>query len=172
MSKYFHHLSKIFDFQQIIKLFSHRSHDHKIEFLNDNNTLFRSRMYLLFEFKFKKLKKYLKKNLQKKFIVFSQTTYASFVLFAIKFNDQLRLCVNYRRFNQFTKRNRYSISLIEEILIKVQDCKYFIKLKIVSFLNKFRMNSKNEKLITFVTFMNAYKYKVLSFDLTNNQINW
>ena len=129
-------------------------------------------MYSLFEFKLKKLKKHLKKNLQKRFIVFSQTTYVSFVLFAIKFNDQLRLCVNYRRFNQFTKRSRYSISLIEEILIKVQDCKYFIKLKIVSSFNKFQISSESEKLITFVIFMNAYKYKMMFFDLTNDQINW
>ena len=172
MSKYFRHLSKIFDFQQIIKLFSHRLYDHKIELLNDNSTLFRSRMYSLFELKLKKFKKYLKKNLQKRFIVFSQTTYVSLVLFAVKFNDQLRLCVNYRRFNQLTKRNRYSISLIEEILIRMQDCKYLIKLKIVSFLNKLRMSSESEKLIRFVIFMSAYKYKVLSFDLTNDQISW
>ena len=172
MSKYFHHLSEIFDSQQIIKLSSHRSHDHKIEFLNDSSTLFRNRVYSLFELKLRKLKKYLKKNLQKKFIVFNQTTYVSFVLFAVKFNDQLRLCVNYRRLNQLTKRSRYSISLIEEILIRVQDCKYLIKLIIVSSLNKLRMSSESEKLITFVTFMSAYKYRVLSFDLTNDQISW
>ena len=59
MSKYFRHLSEIFDFQQIIKLSSHRFYNHKIEFLNDNNTLFRSRMYSLFELKLKKLEKYL-----------------------------------------------------------------------------------------------------------------
>ena len=38
--------------------------------------------------------------------------------------------------------------------------------------NKLLISSKSEKLITFVIFMNAYKYKVLSFDLTNDQINW
>ena len=73
ISKYFRHLSKIFDFQKTINLFSHKSYDYKIEFFNDNNTLFRSRIYSLFELKLKKLKKYLEKNLQKKFIVFNQT---------------------------------------------------------------------------------------------------
>ena len=87
VSKYFRHLSKIFDFQQINKSFSHRFYDHKIEFLSDNNTLFWNRVYSLFELKLKKFKKYLKKNLQKKFIVFSQTTYVSLVLFAVKLND-------------------------------------------------------------------------------------
>ena len=171
ISKYFRHLSKIFDFQQIIKLFSHRFYDHKIEFLNDSNTLFRSRVYSLFEFKFRKLKKYLKKNLQKKFIVFSQTTYVSLVLFAVKLNDQLRLCVNYRRFNHITKRNRYFISLIKKILIKVQNCKYLIKLNIISTFNKLRMNEKSEKFITFVISMKSYKYRVLFFELINDFAN-
>ena len=172
MSKYFRHLSKIFDFQKIIKLSSHRFYDHKIELLNDNNTLFRSRMYSLFEFKLRKLKKYLKKNLQKKFIVFNQTTYVSLVLFAVKFNDQLRLCVNYRRLNHITKCNRYFISLIEKTLVKIQSCKYLIKLNIISTFNKFRMSEKNEKLITFVISMKSYKYRILSFKLINDFANW
>ena len=172
MSKYFRHLSKIFDSQQIIKLSSHRLYDHKIELLNDSNTLFRNRVYSLFELKLKKLKKYLKKNLQKEFIVFSQTTYVSLVLFAIKFNDQLRLCVNYRRLNHITKRNRYLIFLIEKTLIRIQSCKYLIKLNIISTFNKFRMSEKSEKLITFVISMRSYKYRILSFELINDLASW
>ena len=172
MSKYFRHLSKIFDSQRTIKLSSHRLYDHKIEFLSDSNALFRNRMYFLFEFKLMKLKKYLKKNLQKSFIVFSQVAYVSSILFAIKFNDQLRLCVNYRRFNHITKRNRYFISLIEEILIKIQNCKYLIKLNIISIFNKFRMSEKNEKFITFVISMKSYKYRILSFELINDFASW
>ena len=125
-------------------------------------------MYFLFELKLMKLKKYLKNNLQKNFIVFSQIAYASFVLFAIKFNDQLRLCVNYRRLNHITKRNRYLISLIEKILIRIQNCKYLIKLNIIFVFNKFRMSKKSEKFITFVISMKSYKYRVLSFELIND----
>ena len=87
ISKYFKYLFEIFDFQKAIKLLSHRFYDHKIEFLNNNNALFRNRMYFLFEFKLMKFKKYLKNNLQKSFIVFNQVAYVSLILFAIKFND-------------------------------------------------------------------------------------
>ena len=168
MSKYFRHLSKVFDFQRAIKLSSHRLYDHKIELLSDSNTLFRNRVYSLFEFKLQKLKKYLKDNFQKDFIVLNQVAYVSSILFAIKLNDQLRLCVNYRRLNHITKRNRYFISLIEEILIKIQDCKYLIKLNIIFVFNKFRMSEKSEKLITFVISMRSYKYRVLFFELIND----
>ena len=172
ISKYFKHLFEVFDSQKTIKLLSHRFYDHKIEFLNDNNALFRSRMYFLFELKLMKFKKYLKNNLQKSFIVFSQVAYASSILFAIKFNDQLRLCVNYRRLNHITKRNRYFISLIEKTLIKVQDYKYLINLNIIFVFNKFRMSEKSEKLITFVISMRSYKYRILSFELINDFASW
>ena len=129
-------------------------------------------MYSLFELKLRKLKKYLKKNLQKRFIVFSQTTYVSLVLFAVKFNDQLRLCVNYRRLNYITKRNRYLIFFIEETLIKVQNCKYLMKLNIISTFNKLRMSEKSEKLITFVISMKLYKYRILFFELINDFASW
>ena len=80
--------------------------------------------------------------------------------------------MNYRRLNHITKRNRYFISLIEKILIKIQNCKYLIKLNIISIFNKFRMNEKNEKLITFVIFMKSYKYRILSFELINDFASW
>ena len=172
VSKYFRHLSKIFNSQKTIKLFSHKFYDHKIEFLNNSNALFRNRMYFLFELKFMKLKKYLKKNLQKNFIVFNQIAYISSILFVVKFNDQLRLCVNYRRLNHITKRNRYFIFLIEKTLIKMQDCKYLIKLNIISIFNKLRMSEKNEKFITFVTFMKSYKYRMLFLKLINDFASW
>ena len=171
ISKYFKQLFEIFDFQKTIKLSSYRFYDHKIEFLNDNNTLFRSRIYFLFKFKLQKFKKYLKNNHQKNFIVFNQIAYVSSILFAIKFNDQLRLYVNYRRFNHITKRNRYFISLIEKILIKMQNCKYLIKLNIIFVFNKFRMSEKNEKFIMFVISIKSYKYRILFFELINDFVN-
>ena len=172
VSKYFQHLFEIFDFQKITQLFSHRFYDHKIEFLIDVESLFRSRMYSLSKFKLRKLKKYLKKNLSKDFIVFNKIAFVSSILFAVKLNDQLRLCVDYRRLNHITKRNRYSISLIEKTLIRVQDCKYFIKLNIISIFNKLQMNENNEKFTIFVIFMSSYKYRVLFFELTNDSTSW
>ena len=172
VSKYFRDLSKVFDLKKIIKLSSHRFYDHKIELLNDAESLFRSRVYSLFAFKFRKLKKYLKDNLSKDFITSNKIAFVSSMLFAVKLNDQLRLCVNYKRFNQIIKRNRYFILLIEKTLIRVQNCKYLIKLNIISIFNKLRMSEKSEKLITFVIFMSSYKYRVLSFELTNDSTSW
>ena len=124
------------------------------------------------ENKLQKIKKYLKKNLKKEFISSSSTLYASLILFIVKLNKSLRFCVNYRKLNVVTKRNRYSISLIKETLTRITDCKYFIKLNIIVVFNKLRIHLDSEDYIIFVTFMNVYKYHVLFFDLINKSFNY
>jgi len=112
-------------------------------------------------------KKYLEKNLKKGFISSSSTFFAFFVLFVAKPNEELRFYVNYRKLNALTRRNRYSIPLIEKTLARVMGCKYLIKLNIIIAFNKLRMHSNSENYITFVISIKVYKYHVLSFDLIN-----
>ena len=172
---------KVFDFlkrfeivlnlKKVDKLFSHRFYDHKIELIEDLTQLFRSRVYFLSFKKFEILQKYLHENLQKEFINSNKTFYVSFILFVVKSNDQLRLCVNYRKLNVIIKRNNYFISLIKEILIKIIDCKFLFKLNIISTFNKFRMNSQSENFIIFICSLNIYKYHVLLFELINDSIS-
>ena len=78
--------------------------------------------------------------------------------------------MNYRKLNIIIKRNYYLIFLIDEILIKIQDCKYFIRLNIIVVFNKLRMHSDNEDFITFVIFFETYKYQMFSFKLINDSI--
>jgi len=117
-----------------------------------------------------KVKKYLNENLSKKFITSSQTFYFFSVLFALKANEDLRFCVNYRKLNVIFKRNRYSLSLIDEIIDRIMSCKHLTRLNIISAFNKLRMHLDSENYIIFITALKAYKYKVLSFKLTNESI--
>ena len=57
----------------------------------------------MFSYKFEKIKKYLIENLFKKFITFNKASYFSLILFAMKINEDLRFCVNYKKFNVMTK---------------------------------------------------------------------
>ena len=124
------------------------------------------------ENKLQKMKKYFKKNLKKEFISSSLILYTLSVLFIVKSNESLRFCMNYRKLNVVTKRNQYSISLIEETLTQITDCKYFIKLNIIIVFNKLRIHLDSEDYIIFVTFISVYKYHVLSFDLINESFNY
>ena len=133
----------------------------------NKNTLFKNRIYSISEHKFEQVKKYLNEHLKKRFIVSSYASFALFVLFVEKSNEGLRFCVDYRKLNAIIKRNRYFISLINEILIRIQDCKYLIRLNIIIVFNKLRMHSNNKDFIIFVISLKIYKYRVLSFELTN-----
>jgi len=167
-SKY-HEFLDVFDRAQSNKLPPHRFYDHKIELISDS-TPPRCRVYRMFSAKLLKVKKYLNENLSKKFITFSQAFYFSPVLFALKANEDLRFCVNYRKLNVISKRNRYSLSLIDEIIDKIVNCKHLTRLNIISAFNKLRMHFDSENYITFITALGAYKYKVLSFELTNEPV--
>jgi len=171
LSSKYHEFLDVFDRAQLNKLLSHRFYDHKIELISDS-TSFRCRVYWIFFVKLLKVKKYLNENLSKKFITSSQTLYFFLVLFALKANEDLRFCVNYRKLNVIFKRNRYSLSLIDEIIDKIVNCKHLTRLNIISAFNKLQMHLDSKNYITFITALEAYKYKMLSFELTNESISF
>ena len=132
--------------------------------------MLKSRIYSISKYKFEQVKKYLNEHLKKKFIVSSYASFASSVLFVEKLNERLRFCVDYKKLNVIIKKNQYFILLINEILAKIQDYKYFTRLNIIIVFNKLRMHSNNENFIIFVISFEIYKYRVLSFELINDSI--
>jgi len=70
------------------------------------------------------MKNYLIKHLNKDFISSSSASYTSLILFIKKKDDSLRFCVDYRKLNALIKRNRYSLSLIDETFAHIQESKY------------------------------------------------
>ncbi len=124
----------------------------------------------MFSVKLLKVKKYLNENLLKKFITFNQTLYFFPVLFTLKANEDLWFCMNYWKLNIIFKRNRYSLSLIDDIIDKIVNCKHLTRLNIILMFNKLWIHLNSKNYITFITALEAYKYKMLSFKLTNESI--
>ena len=162
----------VFDRSQANISSLYRFYNYKLKFAKraDKNILFKNRIYLILDYKFEQVKKYLNEHLKKEFIILNYASFILFVLFIEKLNERLRFYVNYRKLNAIIKRNRYFISLINEVLIRIQDCKYLTRLNIITTFNKLRMHSNNENFIIFVIFFKIYKYRVLSFELTNDSI--
>ena len=117
----YYNYANVFDRSQANILSLHRFYDYKLKFAEgaDKNTLFKNRIYLISDYKFEQIKKYLNEHLKKEFIIFNYALFASPVLFIKKLNNKLRFCVNYRKLNAITKRNRYFISLIDEVLARI-----------------------------------------------------
>ena len=122
----------------------------------------------MFDYKLQKIKNYLIKHLNKDFISFSSTSYASLILFIKKKDDSLRFCVDYRKLNALIKRNHYSLSLINETFTHIQENKYLTQLNIIVTFNKLYMHSDNKDLTIFIIFFYFYKYHMMSFKLIND----
>ena len=167
----FYDLLQTFDSIATKNLIFHCFYNYEIDLVDDSHTMW-SWVHFLFYLKLMKLKKYLKKNLRKNFINFNNVLFFSSILFVIKFNEEFRFCVDYRKLNVIIKCNDYLISFIDEILIKFIKCKYITKLNIIAIFNKLQMHSKDKNLIMFIYSLKVYKYHILSFNLTNDFFNY
>ncbi len=161
----------VFDRAQVDKLSSHRSYDYKIKLTNDV-TSSRCRAYQMSFYKLQKIKEYLNENLSKNFITSSKISYFSLILFALKINDDLCFCVDYQKLNVIIKRNCYSLSLIDEMIDKIVDCKHLTWLNIIFAFNKLCMHLNSENYTIFIIALEAYKSKILSFELINDSISF
>ncbi len=100
-------------------LLKHQSWNHKIKLVDDKK-LTKQFIYSLLIEKLNALQQYLKENMQKEFIKESQLSAEYSILFVLKSNESLRLCVNYRALNNITIKNSYSLSLIAELQNRLQ----------------------------------------------------
>jgi transposase InsO family protein len=148
------------------KLPPHRPYDHKIE-LEGENALGYSPLYHMTTEELETVKQYLVDNLSKGFIEPSQAPFAAPVLFVKKANGSLRFCIDFRKLNQITRKDRYPLPLIDETLARISRAKIFTKLDIRQAFHRIRMDPQSEELTTFRTRYGSYKCKVLPFGLTN-----
>ncbi|KAI1007317.1 hypothetical protein K3495_g897 [Podosphaera aphanis] len=143
-----------------------RIYDHKIE-LEKDNALKYSPLYNQSADELKLVKQYLTENLDKGWIEPSNAAFSSPILFVKKPNGGLRFCVDYRKLNLITKKDRYPLPLIDETLTRLNRAKIFTKLDIRQAFHRIRMDPASEELTTFRTRYGSYKYRVLPFGLTN-----
>ncbi len=157
--------ANVFDKMKANELLKHDSQNHEI---NTKNTMssFES-IYNLFVIELEVFKDYFDEFLIKEYIVSSFSSTKISILFAKKSENDLRLCVNYKKLNAITIKNRYSIFLMNQLLNRFNDVKKFIKLNIQTTYNFIRIKKKDEWKTTFRCRYEQFEYRVMSFDLAN-----
>ena len=110
-------------------LSAHQSWDHEILIVEDKMSE-KTSIYLLLSEKLEVLCTYLDENLKKRFIRESQSPAGYSILFVLKKNKTLWLCINYWGLNNITIKNSYSLSLISELQDQLQRAKIFSKFNI------------------------------------------
>ena len=108
----------IFQYKKIETLPEHGRYDYKIELEDDAkfSDIGYCPLYAISPHKLRKVKEYLEENLNRGFIIPSTADFTSPILFAEKKDGSLRFCIDYRKLNKITKKNRYPIPLILEII--------------------------------------------------------
>ena len=66
--------------------------------------------------------------MKKEFIKKSKLSIKYSTIFVLKKNKTFCLCVNYKKLNDITIKNRYLLSNINELQTRLNKTKYFIKL--------------------------------------------
>ena len=92
------------------------------------------------------------------------------ILFASKKDDKLRLCVDYRKLNKITIKDRTSLLNIKKLQNKLKKVKWFTKLNLRGAYNLIRMKKEKKWKTTFRTRYKSYEYLVMSFELINASI--
>ncbi len=119
--------NNVFNSKIAFIFFNYRKKNYNIDLLLSKELLYKL-LYFFFKKELDILQKYLLKNLALskicKFISFIN----ALMLFILKSNNSLRLCVNYRNLNVIIIKNKCSLSLIKRTLNRLINVVYFTKL--------------------------------------------
>ncbi len=89
------------------------------------------------------------------------------ILFILKLNGLLRLCVDYRALNKVTIKNRYLFPLINELINRLSGVKIYTKLDLRDTYHRIYIKKGDEWKTAFRTRYGLWEYMIISFKLTN-----
>lgn len=167
LPKEYHEFAEVFSKLRSNTLPPHRpGNDHHIT-LEEKRKHSYTPLYNMSGEELSEVKKYLEEGLAKGFILPSTAPYGSPVLFVKKSDGGLRFCVDYRKLNAITKKDRYPMPLLHETIGRMTKARWYTKMDIRAAFNRIRMETaEDEDLTTFRTRFGAYKYRVMPFGLT------
>ena len=88
-------------------------------------------------------------------------------MFAKKKDRSLRMCVDYQGLNRITRKNKYPIPLILNLIDQLKSANIYTKFDLCTGLNNVRITSGHEWKTAFRTRYGSFEYLVMPFGLTN-----
>jgi len=163
----YHDFADVFDKAKADTLAPHRPYDLKIN-LDEDSTPPLGHMYSLSQTELIALREFIDEHLATGFIRPSRSPYGAPVLFAKKKDGGLRLCVDFRGLNKITKKDRYPLPLISDLLDSSGRARIYTKIDLQHAYHLVRIAEGDEWKTAFRTRYGSFEWQVMPFGLTNS----
>jgi len=168
LPEHYHKYLLLFDPTEAEKLCDNKGCDHRIELLGSEDKLRMGPIYQHSLEEEKLLVKYLDTMIKEGKIRPSSSTVGSPILFVPKPNGKgLRLCIDYRHLNDYTKKDKTPLPIMEELSSRVRGATHITKIDLKSGFHLITMALGHEEFTAFRTKFGLYEYLVMPFGLCN-----
>lgn len=144
----------------------HRTYDHSVPLTADAHP-FNLRPYRYTPLQKDEIERQVAAMLKAGTIFPSASPFASPVLLVKKKDGSWRFCVDYRRLNSLTVKNKFPLPVIDELLDELAGTLYFSKLDLRAGYHQIRMCPDDEIKTAFKTHHGHFHFRVMPFGLTN-----
>ncbi|GKE98518.1 putative reverse transcriptase domain-containing protein [Tanacetum coccineum] len=123
--------------------------------------------YRLAPAEMKELAEQLKELSNKGFIRPSSSLWGAPILFVKKKDGSFRMCIDYRKLNKLTVKNRYPLPRIDDLFDQLQGSIIYSKIDLRSGYHQLRVREEDIPKTAFRTRYGHYEFRVKPFGLTN-----
>jgi len=162
----YHEYADVFSKSKAETLAPHRPYDLRIDLEKDSYPLVGT-IYSLSKFEQEALKEFINENLTNGFICSTSSSHGAPVLFVKKKDGSLRLCIDFRGLNKITKKDRYPLPLISNLLDSPRKARIYTKIDLRHAYHLVRIAEGDEWKTAFRTRYGAFEWSVMPFGLTN-----
>lgn len=153
-------------FEEPTELPPHRQYDHAIT-LEPGAGPVNCRPYRYSPLQKDEIERQVTEMLKTGVITHSMSPFAAPILLVKKKDGTWHFCVDYRRLNQVTIKNKFPLPIIDELLDELAGAAFFSKIDLHSGYHQIRMREGDEEKTAFKNHHGHFQFRVMPFGVTN-----